>query len=268
MATRQTSGVLRMRGLYGSHRLALQVRVAVISDIHSNLHALEAVLEAIDAASGPTRSGVSATSSATGRGRTSAAASSRSGRPCAWAETTTSACAATSISTTSRPTRLRRRSGRAACSAEQAAEFLGSLEPAGARPTASQLFHASPRDPVWEYILTDQAALAALEVTSAPVVLVGHSHVPLAVTADRRELDGGHAPAERRSISASAAGCSTQARSASRATATRGRRGSCSTSMQAARRSGASTTRSPRRRRRSWRRACRRSWATGSRHGA
>ena len=57
-----------------------------------------------------------------------------------------------------------------------------------------QLFHASPRDPVWEYILTDQAAAAALEATSAPVVLVGHSHVPLAVTIDGGQLTGGHAP--------------------------------------------------------------------------
>ncbi|HEX3454407.1 MAG TPA: metallophosphoesterase family protein [Gaiellaceae bacterium] len=71
---------------------------------------------------------------------------------------------------------------------------------AGLRPLAEAndvlLFHASPRDPVWEYVLTDQAAAAALALTTAPIVLVGHSHVPLAVTLDEDgELDGGHAPA-------------------------------------------------------------------------
>ena len=54
------------------------VRVAVISDIHANLPALEAVREAIDG-SRPTRSGASATWSGTARSRTSAARSSQSG---------------------------------------------------------------------------------------------------------------------------------------------------------------------------------------------
>ena len=48
------------------------MRVAVISDIHANLHALEAVLADIDRRGASTRSGASATSSATGRARTSA----------------------------------------------------------------------------------------------------------------------------------------------------------------------------------------------------
>jgi diadenosine tetraphosphatase ApaH/serine/threonine PP2A family protein phosphatase len=58
-----------------------------------------------------------------------------------------------------------------------------------------QLFHGSPRDPVWEYVLTDHAAAAALELTSADVVLVGHSHVPLRVTGDENGVVGGHSPA-------------------------------------------------------------------------
>src|SRR5581483_565961 len=77
---------------------------------------------------------------------------------------------------------------------ERAKALLDGLVPS-AETDGAQLFHASPRDPVWEYILTDQAAAAALEETSAPIVLVGHSHVPLAVTVDSGELGGGHAPA-------------------------------------------------------------------------
>jgi len=56
------------------------------------------------------------------------------------------------------------------------------------------LYHASPRDPVWEYVLTPDAALIAFEASDDPFVLVGHSHVPLAISFDGAELDGGHAP--------------------------------------------------------------------------
>ena len=45
----------------------------------------------------------------------------------------------------------------------------------------AQLFHASPRDPVWDYVLGDEAALASFLLTTAPLVLVGHSHVALAL---------------------------------------------------------------------------------------
>jgi diadenosine tetraphosphatase ApaH/serine/threonine PP2A family protein phosphatase len=73
--------------------------------------------------------------------------------------------------------------------------FLHGLAPSGIAG-GQQLFHASPRDPVWEYILTDHAALAALEDTTAPIILVGHSHVPLAVSLSEEDgLQGGHAPA-------------------------------------------------------------------------
>jgi predicted phosphodiesterase len=77
---------------------------------------------------------------------------------------------------------------------EQAVQFLGELEPA-ARTAEAELFHASPRDPVWEYVLSGETALAALELTSAPVVLVGHSHVPLAIVLAERRLEGALAPA-------------------------------------------------------------------------
>jgi diadenosine tetraphosphatase ApaH/serine/threonine PP2A family protein phosphatase len=58
----------------------------------------------------------------------------------------------------------------------------------------SELFHASPRDPVWEYVLSEEAARAALRLTSAPIVLVGHSHVALAFTLDDGDLAGELAP--------------------------------------------------------------------------
>jgi diadenosine tetraphosphatase ApaH/serine/threonine PP2A family protein phosphatase len=77
---------------------------------------------------------------------------------------------------------------------ENSRSYLTSL-PSSAAPEHAQLFHASARDPVWEYVLTDEAATATLLLTTAPVVLVGHSHIALAVTLGDRVVQGGPAPA-------------------------------------------------------------------------
>ena len=68
--------------------------------------------------------------------------------------------------------------------------FLSSLRPRGERDGAA-LFHGSPRDPVWEYVLSDVAAADALELAGAPLVLVGHSHVPIALRRGEDGMDGG-----------------------------------------------------------------------------
>jgi diadenosine tetraphosphatase ApaH/serine/threonine PP2A family protein phosphatase len=74
------------------------------------------------------------------------------------------------------------------------ADWLRSLQPSATREQ-TQLFHGSPRDAVWDYVLTDEVAVASLRMTVAPVVLVGHSHVALALWLDDGRLDGGQAPA-------------------------------------------------------------------------
>ena len=71
--------------------------------------------------------------------------------------------------------------------------FLERLSPT-AKLDGVDLFHASARDPIWEYVLTEEAARATLELTAAPLVLVGHSHVALALTRDGEEVIGGLAP--------------------------------------------------------------------------
>jgi predicted phosphodiesterase len=71
--------------------------------------------------------------------------------------------------------------------------FLASLKPFG-EVDGVELYHASARDPVWEYVLTEEAALATLELSASQVVLVGHSHVALAITADDGRVGGGPAP--------------------------------------------------------------------------
>jgi diadenosine tetraphosphatase ApaH/serine/threonine PP2A family protein phosphatase len=72
--------------------------------------------------------------------------------------------------------------------------YLSGLE-SSAAVDGAELFHASPRDPVWEYVLSAEAAYFSLLTTHAPLVLVGHSHVALAIGLDDTELHGGLAPA-------------------------------------------------------------------------
>jgi diadenosine tetraphosphatase ApaH/serine/threonine PP2A family protein phosphatase len=76
-----------------------------------------------------------------------------------------------------------------------ARSYLESLRPSGSA-RGVELFHASARDPVWEYVLDGESALATLELTSADVVLVGHSHVALAISLEDGHLAGGLAPAD------------------------------------------------------------------------
>ncbi len=78
--------------------------------------------------------------------------------------------------------------------AEGSRAFLESRRPEGRREGV-ELFHASPRDPVWEYVLSAEAAAASFDATRSQVVLVGHSHVPLAISLADGVLDGGLAPA-------------------------------------------------------------------------
>jgi diadenosine tetraphosphatase ApaH/serine/threonine PP2A family protein phosphatase len=56
--------------------------------------------------------------------------------------------------------------------------YLESLVSSGEREGVG-LFHASPRDPVWEYVLTPDVAAASMTAVSQELVLVGHSHVAL-----------------------------------------------------------------------------------------
>jgi predicted phosphodiesterase len=71
--------------------------------------------------------------------------------------------------------------------------WLESLQPEALMDGAA-LYHASPRDPVWEYVLTPDAVDYALEQAPRPIVLVGHSHVAMAVTRNDGRLEGGLVP--------------------------------------------------------------------------
>jgi diadenosine tetraphosphatase ApaH/serine/threonine PP2A family protein phosphatase len=76
---------------------------------------------------------------------------------------------------------------------EEQATWLRTLQPKTVRPGV-ELFHGSPRDAVWDYVLSEQVALISILETEAPIILVGHSHVALALGWDGDQLTGGLAP--------------------------------------------------------------------------
>jgi diadenosine tetraphosphatase ApaH/serine/threonine PP2A family protein phosphatase len=78
-------------------------------------------------------------------------------------------------------------------------EFLKGLEPGGSCQDVG-LFHASPRDPVWEYVLAVDQAAECMRDQPQRVSLIGHSHVALyfcdgGANGGSGEPGGGQAPA-------------------------------------------------------------------------
>jgi predicted phosphodiesterase len=57
-------------------------------------------------------------------------------------------------------------------------EYLQGLEPLNLEEAVG-LYHASPRDPVWEYVLSALQAELCLDAQAQRVCLIGHSHVAL-----------------------------------------------------------------------------------------
>jgi diadenosine tetraphosphatase ApaH/serine/threonine PP2A family protein phosphatase len=169
------------------------MRVAVVSDIHSNLHALEAVLEAVDAES---LDELWCLGDLVGYGP-------RPNECCALIAERADVCLAGNHDLAISGTLdLEEFHGDAAQAARwnrdaltpESEGILAGLEPQGSAHGVA-LYHGSARDPVWEYVLSDDVALATLEIADSPLVLVGHSHVALRVVSSGEELDGGLAPA-------------------------------------------------------------------------
>lgn len=79
----------------------------------------------------------------------------------------------------------------------EARDYLASLEPADETREVA-LYHASPRDHVWEYVLWPEQAGECLEVQAKRVSLIGHSHVALcfraATNGDPAATEGAQIP--------------------------------------------------------------------------
>jgi diadenosine tetraphosphatase ApaH/serine/threonine PP2A family protein phosphatase len=57
-------------------------------------------------------------------------------------------------------------------------DYLAGLEPADESRVVG-LYHASPRDPIWEYVLWPDQAAECIRVQARRVSFIGHSHVAL-----------------------------------------------------------------------------------------
>ena len=165
------------------------MRVAVVSDIHANLHALEAALAAIDA---EPPDELWCLGDLVGYGP-------KPNECCALVQARAAVCLGGNHDLAVRGTiDLAEFSGDAAVAARwtqgvltpAARAYLDRLEPVGERDGIA-LYHGSARDPVWEYVLSDDAAATTLALSPDPIVLVGHSHVALEVAWNGDTLTGG-----------------------------------------------------------------------------
>jgi len=153
------------------------LRVAVLSDIHSNRQALETVLAAVE------EHGVEqiwCLGDMVGYGADPDACTALVRERCSTCLVGNHDLAllgALDISTFSEAAAAAVEWTRENVSAETV-EFLGSLEPSASQAGVG-LFHASPRDPVWEYVLATDQAEAGFEAQEERVGLIGHSHIAL-----------------------------------------------------------------------------------------
>lgn len=161
------------------------MRVAVLSDIHANLVALDAVLAAagpVDAVwhlgdvvgYGPDPNGVVRRLRDIGaigvRGNHDAAAVG--GNEIDWFN----------------PDARRAMEWTRMALAPDAIEWLAAL-PERRTEAGIQLVHGSPRQPIWEYIVSDASARANLDRLAGTMALHGHTHVPVAWRDAEPEVD-------------------------------------------------------------------------------
>jgi predicted phosphodiesterase len=158
------------------------MRIAILSDIHANLPALEAVLEDIDRI-GPEE--LWCLGDVVGYGAQPDQCTTLVRERCSLSLVgnhdlavlgeldigTFSPAAAAAVEWTQ-------------TSADPATlEYLRALQPADtAREVA--LYHASPRDPVWEYVLWPEQAAECMREQASRVSFIGHSHVALFFVAE------------------------------------------------------------------------------------
>ena len=220
------------------------MRVAVLSDIHANLVALDAVLAAVGSVDAVWQLG-----DVVGYGPEPDAVVER-----------LQAIGAVGVGGQPRPGGARRPRDRLVQPGRQGSDGVdpgdGSATRRGpgsrACPTTRRegdmtLVHGSPRDPVWEYITSIPVARANLADLETPIGLHGHTHVPMAwADRDGRVEAIAPGPGSTFQLDGRCRALSTRAASASRVTATRPPAGWRSTPTPPRRPGGGSPTTSSR----------------------
>jgi predicted phosphodiesterase len=165
------------------------MQVAVISDVHGNVQALEAVLEAIDAVQVDE---IWCLGDVVGYGgdpvRCMEIVDERAA-VCLAGNHDLVVAGVIDIDMFAHDARDAAEWSRTVLTEEQIAA-LATRMPGGTRAEV-QMFHGSIRDPVWEYVVDPRTAAACLERQRQPLCLVGHSHVQLLWGYENGELVGG-----------------------------------------------------------------------------
>jgi predicted phosphodiesterase len=158
------------------------MKVAVISDIHANLPALEAVLAEIDK---DPPDEIWCLGDVVGYGaqpNECARITAERSDLCLAGNHDLAALGALDISSFS-PAAAEAAVWTQGQLADESRAFLESLEPTGESRDVA-LYHASPRDPIWEYVLWPDQAGACIASQATRVAMIGHSHVALCFRAD------------------------------------------------------------------------------------
>jgi predicted phosphodiesterase len=153
------------------------MRVAVISDIHSNLPALQAVLEAIDELDVEEIWCLGDIVGYAAQPNECTAIAQERCDVCLLGNHDLAVLGdldVSSFSSAAAEAALWTREN----ASEECLSYLRALEPEGEREEIA-LYHASPRDPVWEYVLSLEQAEQCMQVQKRRLALIGHSHVAL-----------------------------------------------------------------------------------------
>ena len=194
------------------------MRIAIASDIHGNKHAFEAVIAAAEAAEADELWCLGDLVGYGGDPDASVALAMEHCAICLAGNHDLAVVDVLSLEDFSRGAALAAQWTKETIKPETR-EFLLSLSPEGGAEGVG-LYHASPRDPIWEYVLSGLTAELCLDTTDYRVSFIGHSHVALsfhrtegesATGSTRREGDeldisgrrvadqpGQHGPAARR----------------------------------------------------------------------
>jgi diadenosine tetraphosphatase ApaH/serine/threonine PP2A family protein phosphatase len=159
------------------------MRVAIASDIHGNRHAFEAVIAAAEAAGAEELWCLGDLVGYGGDPDASVALAQANCTVCLAGNHDLAVVEVLSLEEFSRGAALAAQWTREVIQPETR-EFLLSLDPKGSAEGIG-LFHASPRDPVWEYVLSGLTAELCFDATDFRISMIGHSHVALSF--DRQE---------------------------------------------------------------------------------
>jgi predicted phosphodiesterase len=153
------------------------MRIAICSDIHGNRHAFEAVIAAAESDGAEELWCLGDLVGYGAEPDACVALAARHAAVCLAGNHDLAVVGVLSLEDFSRGAALAAEWTRDVISRETR-EYLLSLRPQGDAEGIG-LFHASPRDPIWEYVLSPLAAELCLDATDFRVSCIGHSHVAL-----------------------------------------------------------------------------------------